>query len=114
MNSIAWKSRLGVTTKTIRNWETGTSRIPYSGFALVRLMSGQALPDPDWVGWTLHSDTLWSPENNGFKPDELRTLEVVVDKARRWDRSQQIVKPPPRELGQLHLDGIGPIWTMQP
>ena len=76
-------------------------------------MSGQVLPDPAWVGWTLHSGTLWAPENKGFKPHELRTLQVVFDKARRWDRSQRLVEPSSREPEQLLLEGIEPIWKMR-
>lgn len=53
---------LGVTERTIRNWEEGRSKIPYAAFKLLRCYSGFELPHPSWEGFSFHQDTLWSPE----------------------------------------------------
>lgn len=104
---------LGVTRKTVQNWETAKTRTPRAYFDLIRHRSGYALPDPDWQGWTIHSGVLWSPANRAFRPNELAELWIVFEKARRWDASQQRPAQAPKEPEQLALAGIEPIWKVR-
>src|SRR3546814_19751205 len=56
---------LHVTARTLHNWESGASRVPYAAYKLLRLLSGGALPGAAWKGWRLHGDTLYSPGIGG-------------------------------------------------
>lgn len=53
---------LRVTVRTVRNWEQGKARVPYSAFEFLRISSGYALPGAPWVGWSIRGDALYSPE----------------------------------------------------
>lgn len=42
---------LGVTVRTLRNWENGSCRIPYPAFKLIRMRAGGIVHAPAGVGW---------------------------------------------------------------
>ena len=75
---------LGVTTRTIRNWEAGRVCVPYSAFKLMRILSGYALPGSAWAGWCVRGDTLWSPAGQGFQVGSLSYLSLVFRMARQF------------------------------
>lgn len=58
---------LRVTERTIQNWESGRTEVPYAAFKLMRLLRGYELPGEAWRGFRLVGDTLWSPEGLAFK-----------------------------------------------
>ena len=77
---------LGVTARTVANWENRRVRVPYSAFKLMRILSGYALPGDAWAGWCVRGDTLWSPEQRAFRPYELAWWGLTVSMARAWRR----------------------------
>jgi DNA-binding XRE family transcriptional regulator len=75
---------LQVTSRTIAHWESGSSRIPYSAFKLLRcLANGELLPTA-WKGWTIKGDTLWSPVGRPFRQHELTFITNYFTMARYW------------------------------
>lgn len=77
---------LRVTLRTVRNWERGATRPPYSAFKLMRILRCYELPGEAWAGWRLHGDTLWSPEQKPFRPYDLGWWGLTVSMARAWMR----------------------------
>ena len=75
---------LGVTERTIRNWEEGRSKIPYAAFKLLRCYSGFELRHPSWERFTFYKETLWSPDQRAYRADDLGQLGVILAKARYW------------------------------
>lgn len=75
---------LAVTVKTLSNWETGRSRIPYAAFKLLKVLTGYELPGEAWERWSLRGDSLWSPDGRSFKAWELMQLVHVFSEARLW------------------------------
>lgn len=75
---------LQVTTRTLRNWENGSSRIPYAAYRLMRLSAGHALVDKAWDGWSIHQGVLYSPAGRGFEPYQLNYLANYMWMARQW------------------------------
>jgi hypothetical protein len=83
---------LGVNERTIRNWENGTSAIPYAAFRLMRMAAGYQLLGKEWEGWTLWRGLLWTPENRSFAPHELRYIANYLSMARHWIRERQAAR----------------------
>ena len=75
---------LGVSERTIRNWEQGRTEIPYSAFKLLRVLTGGELPGEAWRGFWIRGTTLWSPEGKGYNAGELAYLANVFAMARYW------------------------------
>jgi DNA-binding transcriptional regulator YiaG len=86
---------LGVSVRTMRNWETGANRIPYPAFKLVRMRAGAIVHVEGWEGWRFARDgALVTPDGRTFKPWELQNLQLVVSLSRRYLERQQ-AKPLP-------------------
>lgn len=80
---------LQVTTRTIRNWESGFVRISYPAFRLLRVRAGLAMPFDGWEGWHVGKDgTLWSPARQSFRPKDLERLALVFAHAGMWRKSR--------------------------
>jgi hypothetical protein len=75
---------LGVTVRTVRNWENDRTRVPFSAFKLLRVLSGYALPHDAWRGWCVRGDTLFSPEQKAFRPHDFNWWGLTVAMARAW------------------------------
>lgn len=76
---------LGVSLRSIRNWERGANRVPYPAFRLVRMRARAIVHAEGWEGWRFGRDgALVSPEGYAFQPWELRNLRLVVGLARRY------------------------------
>lgn len=75
---------LNVTTKTVRNWENGSSTIPYSAFRLMRLFGGYALVGKQWEGWSIYKGALYSPAGRAFEPYQLLYLSNYLWMAKQW------------------------------
>lgn len=89
---------LGVTVRTIGNWETGQNRVPYTAFKLLKVLTGYELPGDDWEGWSLRGDTLYSPDGRSFKAWELMQLELVFSMARLW---REVLYPKSRPTAKI-------------
>lgn len=76
---------LGVSLRTVRNWEHGANRIPYPAFRLVRMRARAIVHVPGWEGWRFARDgALVTPDGRSFQPWELQNLQLVVGLARRY------------------------------
>ena len=51
--------------------------------------TGYALPGDAWRGWTIHGDTLWSPEGKPFRAHEMAWLSLTFAMARNWRRGYE-------------------------
>ena len=80
---------LNVTTKTLRNWENGSSSIPYAAFRLMRLFGGHSLVDKAWEGWSLSKGVLYSPVGRAFEPYQLTYLSNYLWMARQWLKERE-------------------------
>jgi hypothetical protein len=74
---------LGVTVRTVQNWEMSRCRVPYAAFKLMRILRGLELPGA-WSGWQLHRDTLYAPDGKAFEAWEMGYLALVFAMARAW------------------------------
>jgi DNA-binding XRE family transcriptional regulator len=76
---------LGVTVRTLRNWENGTNRIPYPAFKLIRMRAGGIVQAPGWDGWRFGRDgALFSPDGRSFLPWQLQQLRLVFSMAEHF------------------------------
>ncbi|MFH1044956.1 MAG: VC1465 family Xer recombination activation factor, partial [Pseudomonadota bacterium] len=98
MSQEAAAAFLGVTGRTIRNWEQGRAKIPYAAFKLLRCYSGFELPHPSWAGFTFHKETLWSPDLRAYRADDLAQLGNIVTMARFWHQDYERRRPAPAPL----------------
>ena len=76
---------LGVSVRTMRNWETGCNRIPYPAFKLIRMRAGAIVHAPGWDGWRFTRDGgLLTPDGRSFQSWEILNLQLVVSLSRRY------------------------------
>lgn len=86
---------LGVSVRTMRNWETGCNRIPYPAFKLIRMRARAIVHVPGWDGWRFARDgALLTPDGRSFQPWELHNLQLVVSLARRYMEGRQAAPLP--------------------
>lgn len=71
--------RLGVTVRTVRNWERGAHRAPAHVADYYRIVSGQA-PSwaPRWRGWRLDADGLHGPDGTLYTPHEIMSARWLA------------------------------------
>ena len=65
--SLGWKRSecaqfFHVSARTLHNWESGATAIPYAVLKLLRIHARYELPGQEWNGWVFHSGKLWTPE----------------------------------------------------
>ena len=84
---------LHVTERTLHNWESGATRIPYSAYKLMRILRGCELPllagprELSWRGWYFQGGKLISPEGRAFVGSDFAWLSLLVERARLgWKR----------------------------
>lgn len=86
---------LGVSVRTMRNWETGCNRIPFPAFKLIRMRARAIVHVPGWEGWRFARDgALLTPDGRSFQPWELHNLQLVVSLARRYMEGRQAAPLP--------------------
>ena len=94
--------RLRVTQQTIRNWEAGARRVPFTAFELVRVLGCHFLPGKNWQGWRVVGDTLYSSEGLGFKASDMGWWGLTCALARHWlNRHREQPQPLPADLSLL-------------
>lgn len=84
---------LDVDIRTIRNWENGSSKIPYAAFRIMRLAGGYALLGKEWEGWALWEGKLFTPAGRSFEPHELQYVGNYISMARLFIKSRENLKP---------------------
>lgn len=86
---------LGVTRRTMHNWEHGQTRIPYSAFKLIRMRARAIVHVEGWEGWRYARDgSLVTPDGRSFQPWELQQLQLVVGLARRYIEARRLADVP--------------------
>ena len=81
---------LGVSLRTVRNWETGANRVPFPAFKLIRMRAKAIVHVEGWDGWRFARDgALVTPDGRSFQPWELQNLQLVVSLARRYVEDRQ-------------------------
>lgn len=82
---------LGVSLRSVRNWETGCNRIPYPAFKLVRMRAKAIVHVEGWEGWRFdRHGALVTPEGHTFQAWEIQQLRLVVGLARRYVEASYI------------------------
>ncbi|AOU98027.1 hypothetical protein BI364_08690 [Acidihalobacter yilgarnensis] len=67
----------GVSLRTWRRWERGESPMPTSAWQWFRTVTDGLPLVKDWEGWGFKDGKLWSPENEGFTPGQIRSLTYL-------------------------------------
>lgn len=76
---------LGVSLRSVRNWEHGCNRVPYPAFKLVRMRAKAIVHAEGWEGWRFARDgALVTPDGRTFQPWELQNLQLFLGLARRY------------------------------
>lgn len=86
LSTEACADLLHVTERTVRNWESGSSRIPYAAFKLMRVLRGGKFLGPEWSGWFVRYDKLVTPEGHEIRAHEFAWWSLLVRQAREFQR----------------------------
>jgi hypothetical protein len=87
---------LGVSVRTIRHWDAGRNRVPWSVVRLLRLVRAGELGglDDAWEGWTLSRHGLRSPCGRVFPVQAMRLWWLTVEQARFWREGYDLATAP--------------------
>jgi hypothetical protein len=96
---------LGVSLRTLRNWETRRRRVPYSAYRLLRILRNGELPDAAWRGWRVWGDTLWTPEGKALRASEAAWWSLLVRMARAFRRETRLSAGSGLQVGEAVGDG---------
>ena len=82
-NRKAAAAYLGVCVRTIRHWDTGRNRVPWSAVRLLRLLRAGDLGGllDGWNGWTIYRDRLVSPDGRAYRERDMRHLWLTLTQA---------------------------------
>lgn len=87
---------LRVSARTIRNWESGTARIPFASYKLLRLLRGGKVLGPEWPGFYIRQDALVTPEGHEFRAGDLAWWSLTVRQAHEFQnllRARRAAEP---------------------
>lgn len=89
MGLVACAELLRISERTIRNWETGQSRIPFPAYKLLRLLKGGKVLGSQWRDFYVYGDTLVTPEGHRFHFSELAWWSLLVRRAHAFTELRQ-------------------------
>ncbi|HET8638404.1 MAG TPA: VC1465 family Xer recombination activation factor [Acidobacteriaceae bacterium] len=74
---------LGCSVSTVRSWDRGLNRVPWSAVRLLRLLRLGDLGalESSWDGWSLRGDRLVSPEGHSFAVSDLAWWSLTCRQA---------------------------------
>ncbi len=73
---------LGVSVRTIHNWEAARARVPHAAFKLLRMLaSGRHLVSPAWDNFHVQGDVLVTPEGHRFPAQDLTWWSLAMRQA---------------------------------
>ncbi len=76
---------LRISDRTVRNWESGQTRIPYAAYKLLRVLKGgRYLAHPHWREFMVQGPVLVTPEGHRFEAGELGWWSLLVRQARAF------------------------------
>jgi hypothetical protein len=95
---------LGVSVRTIRHWDAGRNRVPWSVVRLLRIVRAGELGGVDdaWEGWTINQHGLRSPCGRLFTVHAMRLWWLTVEQARFWRQGYEAATRP--SAGELLPD----------
>ena len=100
---------LRVSTRTIRGWESGATRIPYAAYKLMRVLrGGRYLAHSNWDHFHVRGAVLSTPEGHELPAGDLAWLSLLVRRARAFSGLLPKSDAPLtgcRSLGRLQGDG---------
>ena len=74
LDRLAFAKEFQISERTVRNWESGRARIPYTAFKLLRLRLRDELPG--WDEWRFEAGQLVSPEGHPGRSSPNRRLST--------------------------------------
>lgn len=85
-----------MSVRTIRHWDAGRNRVPWSVVRLLRLVRAGELGglDDAWDGWTLNRHGLRSPCGRVFPVQAMRLWWLTVEQARFWREGYDLTTAP--------------------
>ncbi|THD09447.1 hypothetical protein B1991_02280 [Rhodanobacter lindaniclasticus] len=91
MSRLRAAEYLGVSVRTIRHWDAGRNRVPWSAVRLLRLVRSGQLGGlfEEWEGWTINRLGLHSPDGRTFRERDMRQLWLTVTQAALFRESYQ-------------------------
>jgi hypothetical protein len=86
LNHKACAEFLGVSVRTVRYWDAGRSRVPWSVVKLLRLyrLGDLGVLHGAWSGWILNRNGLWSPDGKRHDPGMMTAWWLTCEQARWW------------------------------
>ena len=72
---------LQVSERTLHNWVSGKTAVPYAAYKLLRVLCFHEIPFKTWQGWHFTGGKLWSPEGHGFMRVNLGCPRATVDES---------------------------------
>ena len=73
---------LQVSERTLHNWVSGKTAVPYAAYKLLRVLCFHEIPFKTWQGWHFTGGKLWSPEGHGFTGLDGSWWSLLVRQAR--------------------------------
>ena len=73
---------LHVSERTLHNWVSGKTAVPYAAYKLLRVLCFHEIPFKSWHGWHFAGGKLWSPEGHGFTGLDGSWWSLLVRQAR--------------------------------
>jgi transcriptional regulator with XRE-family HTH domain len=84
MSRKACAEFLGVSPATVRHWETGRHRVPWSVVRLLRLVrcGDLGMLSTEWTGWTVNRLGLHAPAGRTYRERDMRLWWQTCEQAR--------------------------------
>jgi Phage protein len=73
---------LQVSERTLHNWVSGKTAVPYAAYKLLRVLCFHEIPFVGWDGWHFAGGKLWSPEGHAFTGKDSSWWSLLVRQAR--------------------------------
>ena len=89
---------LGVSLRTVGNWETGAARVPYSAYKLLRLFLRGDILEPGWGDYRFIRGKLVTPEGHSFGPGDMSWLSLLVRRAEMFSSVQKASQSRPATM----------------
>ena len=108
LSQPACAKALGVCLRTVRHWDRGRNRVPWSAVRLLRLLRGGDLGElsPRWSGWRMSGDLLITPAGVTFGAHEFTWWALTCLQARSWQRAYDRTRLPRPSAGDSLHAGI--------
>lgn len=84
---------LGVCLRTVRHWDAGRNRVPWSAVRLLRILRAGELPASGFDGWRVQGGgRLVSPEGRVFLASDMAWWSLTCQMAQDWRRQRSATR----------------------